>query len=60
MEQKGQLKKRVAPRSENEIPDPPPEDNKGLRSRGSPVPVRMAMSVQQNEIPDPPPEDNKG
>jgi hypothetical protein len=46
---------------ENEIPDPPPEENTLLRTEGS---VRLAMKVlpdldaQQNEIPDPPPEEN--
>lgn len=49
---------------ENELPDPPPEENKGIYAGGS---TRTAMSVvvvddgpTENEIPDPPPEENKG
>lgn len=45
---------------ENEIPDPPPEEN-NLRSPSPTEPPRTAMrfmDAQQNEIPDPPPEEN--
>ena len=47
---------------ENEIPDPPPEEN-NLISTSPTEPYRAAQRVfdsgaQQNEIPDPPPAEN--
>jgi hypothetical protein len=49
--------------TENEIPDPPPEENNALPTSTT-APLTTAMrfvgepTVDENEIPDPPPEEN--
>ncbi len=43
---------------ENEIPDPPPEDNNSAPPLTGSTRLAMSVQVDPNEIPDPPPEDN--